>query len=696
MLKRTPMPDILLEVGLEEVPARFMGQCLQDVSHGLTSSLQAERLLSDQTTIELMGTYRRFSFIIRNVLEKQTDVDDVLDGPPIQIARSDSGEWLGPAIGFAKKCHVQLDDLIEGENQKGQPIIQAKRFMKGQQTIDLMPMIFERVLMGMKLPIAMHWGANQGPFIRPVKWICSLMETQLISWELFGVTSGKISYGHRFLSPSDDHALGQEILIESPSDYVEKLREAHVMVRVDDRRAMIQTQLMNTLQNIDETLLNEVVHLVEWPNVLSISFPDTFLDLPTDVLVACLKKHQKAFIVTTNNKVRNECLVVADSVTTSNRSTIILGNQRVMMARLNDVQFFWNEDIKTGNFLNWNQTLSTIVFQDGLGSMADKVDRMAQCSTVILNQINANEHTRHVVDRAIACSKADLVSQMVTELPSLQGIMGGFYADAFKEAPEVVVAIRDQYYPRHDGDRLPETLEACVVSMSDRIDTMVACFENNAIPTGSRDPWGIRRSMMAVMKMIIHFKMDVNINELFDAATIALKKKPGETTEKCRSFFMKRMDSVLLDMNLSHDVIQWATCNLLNAPYESVNTAQRIQALKESDPEIYQLLIETTGRVSKIIDGFSQKDAVSVQLFEHPIETIAYESFQQLKEKHHRLILNAETMASTVSFCKTLTEYFELVLVNADNRRVADNRRSFIKSVNDYFFTVGDWLKLQR
>ena len=285
-----------------------------------------------------------------------------------------------------QKCDVNVDDLVEGRNAKGAPIVQAKRFQKGQLTTVLLSAIFKNAITQMKLPIAMVWGNNNGPFIRPVKWVCSLFEGDVVDLELFGVPSGNLSFGHRFLTPSKDHGLGEAIIINHPNNYSDALMKGQVIVNVDDRRSTIKSQLMDTIEDIDSSLLNEVVQLVEWPTVLSISFSDDFLTLPKEVLIECLKKHQKAFIVTNNGAVCNSCMVVADSVTNQNKETIILGNQRVMLARLNDVQFFWSEDLKSASFSNWNEALASIVFQEGLGSMADKVNRMTALAHVVLDQ----------------------------------------------------------------------------------------------------------------------------------------------------------------------------------------------------------------------------------------------------------------------------------------------------------------------
>ena len=691
------MPNVLLELGLEEVPARFIDQCLADVSQHLLKQIKQHRLNTDQTTIETYGTYRRFAFKMSNILASQDDMDTVIEGPPIAIAKSEGGEWLPPAIGFAKKCDVSLDALQEVENKKGQRVVCAKQFQLGQPAAALLPIIFKESLKAMKLPIAMVWGDNIGPFIRPVKWVCSMIDETPIKWSFFGVESSNATFGHRFLTHSEDASSGAQCVIQSVDHYVDSLRGQQVLVDVKERKEPIRAALDQRQITIDEGLLNEVTHLTEYPTVLAIAFPDSFLTLPKEVLTQCLKKHQKAFMVTNSvGELKNECLVVADSVTRENREQIIEGNQRVMMARLNDVQFFWEEDLKNNGFSKWNKKLASIVFQENLGTMADKVERVCHIAHTIMDQLGCSKDIRDIVDRAAHRAKADLVSQMVNELPSLQGVMGSYYAMCFKEDPEVVLAIRDHYNPRFDGDAFPESLHGVIIAIADRLDTMVSCFENNAIPTGSRDPWGIRRSMIAITRMIFYFQLPLNLNLLLEDATITLDRSIGENTLKCSAFFTTRIESVFQDEHIPPDIIQLFKDQLILSPLTSYEQAKELVKLKETSPMQYQLLIETTARVSKIIDGYQGDSNVSNHFFENDIEKEAYQSFQSLKSKTKQCRLTAEGLSLSVSFCETLSHYFDNILINAEDPNIANNRRSFIKSVNDYFFNAGDWLKLQK
>ncbi len=688
------MADALLEIGCEEIPARFVDQCLADLVRLLTNGLAEHRLSTPTTTIQSVATYRRLGFIIRDILPKQADIDDEMQGPPLTIAKSDDGEWLPPAVGFAKKCGVDLGALTQGVSPKGQPIVCAKRFQTGADSAQVLPIVFKAAIQQMKLPIAMTWGRGQGPFIPPIQWICSLLDTSPLAWDVFSIEASNKTFGHRFLSESEPHALGKEVVLDSVNDYMDALRDVSVIVDRDERKVAISTQLsaFNTIN--DDALFNEVLHLVEYPTVLEIPFPESFLTLPRDVLVECLKKHQKAFLVESNGKLKNTCLVVADSVTSANKATIIRGNQRVMLARLNDVQFFWDEDVTTAAFDLWNERLTRVVFQDGLGSIADKVTRMVSLGAVVLDAMGAPSDLRKTVQRAIVCSKADLVSQMVMELPTLQGTMGGFYARKFNEGDDVAMAIADHYAPRFDGDAFPRTVAGAIVSIVDRLDTMVACYENNAIPTGSRDPWGIRRSMMAIIRMVDHFQLQLNLTHLIEQATLGLNRTVGDNTAQCVAFFKKRFETVLIGMGISNDVIQWVLPNGMQWTLHAIDAARSMQAIKETNPTGYALLVESMGRVAKIIDGFNDAIPIDSNSFEHDIEHILNDNFKALKEKNPRGVFNDSSIPNALDFCTSLTVYFEDVLVNADNNDVARNRKSLLKEIRDYFYGVGDWLQL--
>ncbi|MEK9727130.1 MAG: glycine--tRNA ligase subunit beta [Candidatus Margulisiibacteriota bacterium] len=694
------MPNLLFEIGLEELPARFIDDALEDLKIQLHQRLDQARLLNDNSSITTYGTARRLAVIATNIKKAQSSIEESLEGPPLKIAKSDTGDWLPPAIGFAKKCDVDISQLTTRQNKKGQEVLFLSRRLEGQGATTLLPNIFSLVIQSMKCPIAMTWGNNIGPFMRPIKWFCAMLDDSIIPFSHFNVQSSHLSYGHRFLTNGDDASTGKAIVISSPDEYPSQLAEHFVMVNPTERKSTIETQLKalnsDPMINIDSTLLNEVTHLAEWPEVLQVEFPDSFLELPNEVLIECLKKHQKAFINTKNHELTNQCCIVADSVTSDNRKNIIAGNQRVMLARLNDVQFFWDEDLKNAGFSRWNNRLKSIIFQEGLGSIDEKVERICHLSHTIMDQLNVDASQRDLVDRAAHRCKADLVSHMVTELPSLQGVMGGYYAVVFKEELGVSVAIRDHYKPRFDGDTFPETLPGVIISIADRIDTMVACFENNAIPTGSRDPWGIRRSMIAIIRMVLNFNLDLNLKLLLEDATLTLAKKIGENTLKCQQFFEKRIETVFSELGIPIDMIDFFGPRLFEQPLNAFKQAGLLVKLKTDQPAAFTQLLETTARVSKIRNGASSTMTVTINQFVEPIEHDVYQRLNEMKQQNQSAQLTEDSLPSWLLFCQELGTYFENVLVNSEDAQLAHNRQGFIALVNDYFAQVGHWEKIKK
>jgi glycyl-tRNA synthetase beta chain len=696
------MHKVLFEIGLEEVPARFVDTCMAELKKALVKQLESHRLTEQDTIVHTYATYRRFTLIIDNIKPAQDPINAELQGPPLAIAKNDAGDWLPPAIGFAKKCGVDVSDLFSLENAKGQQVLAAKHNDPGQDASVLLPSILTTIVTQMPLPIAMTWGNCIGPFIRPIQWICALYNDTVIPVELFYVPSGNSSYGHRFLSDANPDSaqasLGAELTIQHPDNYIQTLQDAHVMVDTQQRKDHIHTQLKADMPNqeVDAHLLNEVTQLAEWPTVLPIDFSESFLELPTEVLTQCLRKHQKAFVQYADGIPTNTCMVIADSVTDQNKATVIKGNQQVMLARLNDAQFFWSEDLKKQGFTHWNEQLKHVVFQDGLGSMADKVERIGHIAHTICDQLNIEKPVRDLIARSAFRCKADLVSNMVSELPSLQGVMGSYYAIRFNEVPDVAMAIRDHYQPRSEGDRLPETTPATILAIADRVDTIVSCFENNAIPTGSRDPWGIRRAMIAITNMVLQNQLNLNITQLIEDATITLGKNIGPNTQACLDFFNTRIQTVLSDKGVPQNMLKLFYAGLLTQPLVVAEQAQTLVQLKEDTPEKFTLLLDTTTRVANIIQTEQTHDTVDAKLFSESIESDLYQSFKTLTSQQPILSITPNSLPPVLSFCHILSSYFEQVLINDNNPDVAKNRQALMQQVNRYFLTVGNWEILQK
>lgn len=688
------MHNALIEIGVEEMPARFVSMCLVDMTKHMESKLNQLGITTDASMITAYATPRRLTVLMSNLRAKQDNSTKLLYGPPLQLAKNELGEWQPAGIGFAKKCGVTVNEFQIIERENGTPIVAVEQLHIGQSTDALLNELVPKVIQEIKLPIAMKWGDNNGPFIRPIQWICAVLDSRPLNFSVFGVTASNHSYGHRHLSGHS--TMGEKILITDPPSYQQQLQAHGVIVSIEARKQMISDAICGmTDAKIDDALLEEVTHMTEYPTVCEVPFDPHFLELPQEVLIECLKKHQKAFALKKGRDVLPSCAVVADSVTGKNKQTIIEGNQRVLTARLTDMKFFWEEDLKKNGFSDWNKSLGAVVFQDGLGSMEQKVERIVGICHAMCDQLNMSDDDRATVDRAAFRCKADLVSHLVGELPSLQGIMGRYYSLRFKEVPAVGIAIRDHYCPRFDGDRMPSNIHGAIIGIADRLDTMVACFENNAIPTGSRDPYGIRRSMIAIIRIILHYKIQLNLVGLIELATLTLNKAIGDHTQACIDFFIPRVESVCQSIGVDSDIIQSIRSQALLYPLHSISHAKQLTHLKQTNANAYAKLVQTVVRIHRISPTHDGGGRIDSSQFEHRIEKDAWQSFLALNNDKNQWITE-ENMHDFLRFCDVMSEYFNNVLVHCETVACRNNRLLFMSQINQFFQHMGNWIVLEK
>lgn len=670
------MSKYLLEIGCEEIPARFIPEFLKSLADGLESAFSELGVLEAGYSVRRLSTYRRLVVVFDGVLAVQPDREEQIFGPPLAIAKDGEGNWTGAALGFAKKVGVAVGDLNSREDDKGRAVLFAQKHVKGLKLVDVLKGVVEGVVGKLALPIAMHWGAGEGVFIRPVHWVVSLFDREVVPLEIFGVQAGNRSRGHRFLSEnSEDVSSGAWIAIDDVSRFEDLLEKAFVMVDQDRRREKIEAVLKGEMDvgAFDSKLLDEVVQLVEWPEILVGQFEDRFLSLPEEVLVQCMQKHQKYFPVFQNGALDGRFVVVADSVTDANRDMILTGNQTVLGARLADVAFFWDQDLKR-SVDEMNQGLTRVVFQEGLGTIADKVGRLVCLSADLAKAWILSESEIREAVRVAELSKFDLVSEMVGELPALQGVMGRYYAISAGESESVSRGIQDQY-------DMGESVLGQVVGVADRLDNMVACFENGLIPTGSKDPWGIRQSIYAILHVLVMNERSFDVCGFLDLVYEKLGKLPDHR-EALEAFFRERARQFFLDKGYSHDLVEMVISGLMN-PYEQLQILERVSRFRESDGDGFKLIVETAVRVARLA---RKGDDASVDegLFEHDVEG---EVFQQLMSISDDLVL-------LKTFSELMSRYFDAVLVMAEDVRVKANRLAVLKQVNEVFSRVGDFEKV--
>lgn len=625
------MSTYLLEIGCEEIPARFMPTLLKEIKDRTEAALDEADLKNLE--VKTLGTYRRLAVIIKGLPSEQPKRTETITGPPAKIGVDANQNYLPPAIGFAKKMGVELTDLtcIDG-------YVTVTKNAGGQKTKTLLPDLITSIIKSIPLPIAMQWGRRQEtPFVRPVHWIVSLLDQEILPIALYDIDAGRDSQGHRFLSEGP-------ITIQHADHYEQALETALVIVDPRKRRDRIKKGLP---ENHDTELLTEVTFLTEYPVVLKGAIDPIYLQLPQDVLIQCMKKHQKYFpLMDENGTLQPAFFVAAENVTESNKHIIIQGNERVLTARLEDTRFFWEEDLKHPLETNLPK-LEKVVFQRGLGTLHDKRIRIQKLADYLYEKLNFKNH--ETLNRAIQLCKADLVSHMVYELPELQGIMGSIYAEKQGESPDVCTAIVEHYLPKFSGDVLPQTPAGIAISIADKLDTIVACFYNGVIPTGSQDPLGIRRALYGVLQIILQHKLDLDLSTVIDQAYSPLGEQKNR--DKLNDFFLQRIRSLFIEKEISYDTAD-AILDTSNRNISALfQKATRLEAYRKANGDTMKPLIETAVRIQRLAQK-ATTHTVNPTHFVLPIEHIVYEATQTSNS------LDSLAKANTL-----WTQYFDEVLV---------------------------------
>lgn len=675
----------IFELGCEEIPARFMMGFIRELTQQTEKALSAYRLSAE--SVRVVGTYRRLVIDISGLANKQTDLDETCKGPPADISFDSDQQPLPPAIGFAKRCGMSPSELRIHDGY----VVGYKR-EKGAKTCDILSEMLLSIWNELALPIAMRWHRLNTPFFRPVQWIMSILDDTVLPIDMFNISASNISYGHRYLTDHPDNdfiARGVPITISHADAYDNELERAYVCVDHVKRRKIIYEALLDTMRNddIDEELLNEVVFLVEWPALLKGRFDKRYLSLPDDVLIACMKKHQKYFPVLSKKILIPEFLVVADNVTKKNQATILEGNQQVLTARLEDVLFFWEEDIRVP-LEDQAKKLENVIFQKDLGSMKDKVDRLQMLGDFLCTKLSFSAY-REDIRQTIRLCKADLQSQMVWELPDLQGKMGALYAEKQGENQRVSKGIEEHYYPRFSGDITPESPTGIVTAIADKIDTSVACFFKNRLPTGSQDPLGIRRSLYGVAHIIFDRQLSLDLNVLIDKAYEPF----GTHTNKNEliSFFLQRIQAFIQDKGAAYDtvsaVLSAMQSNVLPDINDAYKRATELDHYRKETPEEFKCLVDTAIRVTRLAKKVEKKQLnINTSLFEKAIEHDVYERMISLPKQL--------TVSDAMTMNAPMTDYFDSVMVMDTSISIRENRLAFVEACDKIYTQIADFEKI--
>lgn len=681
--------DLLIELGTEELPPTALKNLSAAFTQGIEDGLK-EAGLSFADVVSFAAP-RRLAVRINALEEQQADKEETLYGPPAKIAFDADGKPTKAAI-FAERAGADAAQLETAPESHGKNAgkLMLNRVIKGKQTTELLGDIVQNSLDKLPIPKRMRWGASRVEFVRPVHWLIMLFGNDVVDAEVLGLKAGNTTRGHRFHAPG-------EITISAPDEYESKLREAYVMADFAERSALIKGQVeaegkkLGGEAVIDDDLLNEVTALNEWPVALAGSFDEDFLRVPQEALVSSMKEHQKYFHVMKDGKLLPNFITIAN-IESKDPSQVISGNEKVIRPRLADAAFFWDTDRKHPLASRFPK-LENVVWVNGLGSVADKTRRISALATKIAEQLGAD---KVLVQRAAHLCKNDLVSNMVFEFTDLQGLAGKYYAEHDGEPEEVCAAMIEQYMPAFAGDALPQTQTGTLIALADRLDSLAGLFGTGQIPTGSKDPFALRRASLGVLRLLVEKEINIDLGTLIDWALANdwetdLK---SDTKAVLTEYMLDRFSAWYHDEGIPAEVFQAVrTLGITNA----LDVNRRVQAVHEfSKLESAEALAAANKRVSNILaknNGDAVSADVDASLFEAAEEKALFEQMTGLKDL---IIPSLEkgnysmALEALSTLRKVVDDFFDNVMVISDNEAVKNNRLALLKQLRAMFMGIAD------
>lgn len=709
------MEKLLFEIGTEEIPAKFMPGILKQLKELAAAKMQELRIPFEDITV--YGTPRRMAFIAGGVAETQADVVVEAKGPSVKIAYV-SGAPSKAAQGFARGQGVDVKDLVVRDNY-----VYAVKHLAGQPVVELLPGLLMDILTSLSFPKTMRWADYEFRFVRPIRWMVALFGDQIIPVEICGVKSGKFSMGHRFMQQSLKAAaesqgllsaalskVGNKVYsalagvkgaVEIPSagDYKKVMYDNFVMVDQDERRALILQQIKDlAAQNggeaeINEDLLEEVNYLVEWPTALCGKFEEKFLSLPKECIITPMREHQRYFpVLDEDGNLLNKFITVRNGGS-EHLDIVTHGNERVLRARLSDAEFFFNEDraIKLEDRL---EKLKTVSFQEGLGNMYDKSERLVKMAEMLRFAINTPVDEEGLRRCALLC-KTDLVTGMVIEFTELQGVMGREYALLDGEKPEVATGIFEHYLPRFAGDALPVTTIGRIVGIGDKLDNICATFSRGLAPTGSQDPYALRRQALGVINILLDANYHISLAKIIAGTLYLLDIKPEETGKlvpQIMEFFKQRLRNLLMDQGIRYDVIDAVFADKRND--DMVDLAVRCKTLAAYvEAGNAEPLVQVSVRVSNLCKKIEKEVAISGALFKDESENKLHEVVAAVsKEIIPEIVLYdyAAVLKAGEKVIEPVNTFFDNVMVMDEDENVKNNRLAMLDEVRGIVNAVGD------
>lgn len=680
--------DLLLEIGTEEVPAHVMPGVLAQLKERAEKAFQENRIAF--ASVRTLGTPRRMALLVKDLAEKQADVTSENRGPSVKIAFDADGKPTKAAQGFARGQHVAPEDLVEKDGY-----VYAVVHETGKETAELLKTLLPELICALSFPNNMRWGSLEFKFIRPIRWLVALFDSEVIPFEVANVTSGRVSRGHRFLSQGD-------FSIAKADDYEQDCEAQYIIVDPEKRKAVIRTQIEAVAKEnggraeITDDLLEEVLYLVEYPTALCGRFEEKYLQLPPEAVITPMRDHQRYFPVKDDAGKLLPLFITVRNGGKEYLETVQHGNERVLRARLADAQFFFDEDRKK-SLEEHRDKLKTVVFQQGLGTMYEKTERLAQLADFIADEIGADEKAHKHARRAALLSKADLVTGMVTEFTELQGIMGREYAKLDGECDKVAIAIDEHYMPRFAGDAQPQTTAGRIVSTADKIDTIVGTFHLGKIPTGSQDPFALRRQALGLVHMVIEAKYHLSISRLvakaMDLYGITEAEERAKMQADVAEFLRLRLRNVLEAEQIRYDAAD-AVLGDVDDIYNVLLRARAVTAFtgQKDAAQSMQAFVRVANIARK-----SAAETIYPERFHIAEEMALYQAYTSTKSAVESLVSGEDfegAIDALTELAAPIDAFFDNVMVMDKDEAIKDNRLALLRGVDGIIREVADFTKL--
>ncbi len=686
---------LLLEIGAEEIPAGYIEPALEFLSETLLQKLDAARIGHGRAAV--FGTPRRLAMEIRDVDDRQAPLSVEMIGPPKKVSFDDKGAPTVAAQRFAEKAGVPVGKLSVKETEKG-PYLCAQKLEKGKSTRTVLSALLPEVILSLPFPKSMRWGTQSITFARPIHTILALLGKSVIPFALGNVKSGRFTLGHSFMAPG-------RIRIDRPEDYVKKLQSARVLADIKERKKGVRQAVEKTAKKLggqvleDEGLLDTVTHLVEYPVPSAGSFEDRFLELPPEILITAMRRHQKYFAVADGRGSLMPHFIAVNNTRTRKPSLVATGHERVLRARLSDARFFFESDLQE-TLEQRVEKLKGVLFQSDLGTVHEKVQRVRKMAALLADAAGVSPAVKKEVERAAWLCKADLVSQVVGEFPELQGVMGRVYAARAGEPEAVARAIEEHYRPTQSGGVLPEDAVGALLSVADKLDSICGCFHVGLIPTGASDPYALRRQGIGVILILLSRNFRFSVKEAVDKSISLFPKNAGKEPEaaaKVQLFLQNRMVHLLAEEGFAKDVIQAAVAVSADCVPEVWARVRALDRLKKA-PDFEPLAVA----FKRVVNIIRQAGGVAVSQveesrFEDPSEKALHSAYLKVAadvEKHLQAGAFEKGLLRIASLRKPVDAFFDAVLVMAKDPSLKKNRLALLAGIAALFERFADFSKI--